>query len=290
MNIADANRISILSFLSDMGYTPIKVRGDSYWFLSPFRNERTASFKVSKYRNVWYDHGMAEGGDMVELAMRLCNLSSVSETLRALSLKTFVLSPIQHVVEKSPSPIMQEMEVRPLNNPSLLRYFTNRHINLIFAKKYCCEVHYMVKGKPYFAAGFSNVSGGYELRNPYFKGCWGHKDITFITLTPQVQQQGCLVFEGFMDFLSYLTITHGQSSFSIGYDGDFLILNSICNINKGKPILNKYERIHCFLDHDVAGRKTTDLLFSILGDKVIDEAYKYQGYKDVNVFLMKTKI
>ena len=60
-------------------------------------------------------------------------------------------------------------------------------------------------GKPYFAIGFPNTAGGYEVRNPFFKGCVAPKDITHI------RQQGvprnmCYLFEGFMDYLSFLTI------------------------------------------------------------------------------------
>ena len=59
--------------------------------------------------------------------------------------------------------------------------------------------------KPYFAIGFPNMAGGYEVRNRYFKGCVAPKDITHI------RQQGgqrcmCYLFEGFMDYLSFLTI------------------------------------------------------------------------------------
>ncbi len=34
----------------------------------------------------------------------------------------------------------------------------------------CEEVRYTLHGKRYFSIGFRNVSGGYELRNRFFKG------------------------------------------------------------------------------------------------------------------------
>jgi hypothetical protein len=38
-----------------------------------------------------------------------------------------------------------------------------------------------VDGRNYFAIGFPNRSGGYEIRNAYFKGCISPKDISVIS-------------------------------------------------------------------------------------------------------------
>lgn len=67
------------------------------------------------------------------------------------------------------------------------------------------ELHFSHGGKSYFAIGFKNKSGGYEVRNLFFKGCMSPKDITHI------RQQGeprytCYVFEGMMDYLSFLSL------------------------------------------------------------------------------------
>ncbi|KAB6146699.1 hypothetical protein GA398_14970 [Bacteroides xylanisolvens] len=35
----------------------------------------------------------------------------------------------------------------------------------------CKEIHYTCNKKRYFAIAFSNIVGGYEICNPYFKGC-----------------------------------------------------------------------------------------------------------------------
>jgi len=31
-----------------------------YWYLSPLREEKEASFKVNRKKNVWYDHGIGK--------------------------------------------------------------------------------------------------------------------------------------------------------------------------------------------------------------------------------------
>ena len=72
------------------------------------------------------------------------------------------------------------MEVRKLDSPVLLSYLQGRGINLELAKRECNEVHFENNGKRYFAIGFRNMAGGYEIRNRYFKGCIAPKDITHI--------------------------------------------------------------------------------------------------------------
>lgn len=36
---------------------------------------------------------------------------------------------------------------------------------------FCKEIHYELRDRHYFALAFGNVSGGYEMRNAYYKGC-----------------------------------------------------------------------------------------------------------------------
>ena len=52
MNIEEAKRIPLEDYLRRMGFSPVKEQGDSLWYRSPFRQERTPSFKVSLSRNL----------------------------------------------------------------------------------------------------------------------------------------------------------------------------------------------------------------------------------------------
>ena len=78
--------------------------------------------------------------------------------------------------------------------PALYSYLRQRGINTELAKRECREVRYLTDGKPYFAVGFPNRSGGYEIRNKLFKGCIAPKDITHIR-QEQPKETFCL-FEG----------------------------------------------------------------------------------------------
>jgi hypothetical protein len=55
-------------------------------------------------------------------------------------------------------------------------------------------------GKNYYAIGFKNNAGGYELRSEKFKGSGSPEDIPF----PGTNAQKISVFDGFFNFLSYL--------------------------------------------------------------------------------------
>ena len=135
------------------------------------------------------------------------------------------------------------------------------------------EIHYKRNGKNYFAIGFKNDAGGYELRNPYFKGCIAPKTITTIVN----YETECHVFEGFMDYLSYLVL-YGECA--------AVVLNSIVNIPHALPILDEYSQGLCHLDNDAAGRMGTQQLITTLGEKCVDTASEYDGHKDFNEYLM----
>ena len=181
------------------------------------------------------------------------------------------------------------MEIRDLAHPALLRYLQGRSINIGLAKKECKELHFIHNGKPYFAIGFPNVSGGYEVRNSFFKGCIAPKDITHIRQQGEAKDK-CLVFEGMMDYLSFLTLRMRNCPTMPNLDKqDYVILNSTANVTKAIDVLYPYERIHCLLDNDYAGWKATQEIEKEYSYRVRDFSHNYQGYADLNDYLCSKK-
>ena len=89
------------------------------------------------------------------------------------------------------------------------------------------------------------------------KAALGHKDISVIPYSVGECQTECLVFEGFMDFLSFLAFAKSHDyRFLIEEKCDYVIMNSVCNLRKSLSYLERYRHIHCFLDNDLAGKKT----------------------------------
>ena len=98
----------------------------------------------------------------------------------------------------------------------------------------------------------------------YFKGCIGHKDLTLLAHTFNEWQNGCLVFEGFMDFLAYMSLVKQQDRwFVVESPCDYMILNSVANLKQALHYLDRYTHIHCFLDNDQAGRKTVESIINV---------------------------
>ncbi len=82
MNIQEIKTIKLQDFLASLGYTPTKQQGNKLWYLSPFRQESHASFKVNSDRNQWYDFGIGKGGNIIDLAELLYKSSDVSYLIR----------------------------------------------------------------------------------------------------------------------------------------------------------------------------------------------------------------
>lgn len=175
----------------------------------------------------------------------------------------------------------EELRVSPLKNTVLLDYLGTRGIPSDIASRECVEVHYRMRGKWYFAVGFKNRKGGLEIRNPYFKGAVSPKDITYVSHNAvDRRQSSVLVFEGFMDYLSYLALKKGQAV------PDCVVLNSVANLPKAVDILRSYGQVCCFLDNDEAGRKAVEEIGRQC-EKVIDKAVHYLPFKDLNEFLQE---
>lgn len=290
MTTQDAKQIRIADYLQSLGYAPIKQQGNSLWYKSPLREETEASFKVNIELNQWYDFGIGKGGNIIALASELYRSDNVPYLLERIAKQTPHLHTANHTSfsfgrQSVSKPMFRHLQVSELSSPVLLSYLNERGINAELTKRECRELHYIYEGKPYFAIGFPNMAGGYEVRNRYFKGCVSPKDITHI------RQQGeprsmCYLFEGFMDYLSFLTIrVKNNPQYPRLTTQDYIVLNSVSNLTKAESILATYTRIGCYLDNDTAGRNAYDNLKRMLGDRLQDMSIHYAGYNDLNEYL-----
>lgn len=172
MNISEAKRIRIVDFLQSLGHVPVRIRHNQYWYLSPFREEQMPSFKVNDKLNEWYDFALSEGGGIIELVLRLYRLCSVSEALRVIESRTNALPSARlplACAEPDIGEAMTNMVVLPLSHHALLSYLRSRYVDMGIARQFCKEIHYELRKRHYFSIAFENVSGGYEMRNPYYK-------------------------------------------------------------------------------------------------------------------------
>ena len=283
MNIKEIKRIKLQDFLAAMGCKPVKQYGVNLMYLSPLRTEKHASFKVNTEINQWYDFGIGRGGNIIALAELLYNSSDVSYLIHQIerNAPSSVSGSLPTVKPTTPQNSFEHLQVLPITHPALIKYLEERCIDVETARTVCKELHFDTRGKHYFGIGFPNIAGGYEIRNPFFKGCIAPKDIShFYAEEPK---KVCLIFEGFMDFLSFMTLRRKEN------DGlkrqDYLVLNSVTNIHKAAKRLSRYDSVQCFLDNDNAGRNAYLQLSKELGKSVTDASTLYNGFKDLNEYL-----
>ena len=283
MNIDQIKQIKLQDFLAAMGCKPVKQYGVNLMYLSPFRTEKHASFKVNTENNQWYDFGIGRGGNIIALAELLYNSSDVSYLIHQIerNAPSSVSGSLPTVKPTTPQNSFEHLQVLPITHPALIKYLEERCIDVEMARTVCKELHFDTRGKHYFGIGFHNIAGGYEIRNPFFKGCIAPKDIShFYAEEPK---KVCFVFEGFMDLLSFMTLRRKEN------DGlkrqDYLVLNSVTNIHKVAKRLSRYDSVQCFLDNDEAGRNAYLQLSKELGKTVTDASTLYNGFKDLNEYL-----
>lgn len=278
--IKEIKSIPLASFMSRLGHEPAARKGTRLWYKSPLRQEHTPSFKVDTTLNCWYDFGLGRGGNIIDLAAELYQSTDLRYLMRCIA-DSYPVPSVPTVsssfAPRHSAPSMVRFEVVPLEHRALVAYLQERGIPAYIAKAKCKEVHYSANGRFYFAVAFENVSGGWELRNRYFKGCRGRKDISYLPWARDGPSTECAVFEGFIDYLSALAL-------GIISGADAIILNSVVNVNKAVPFLRGYRTINCYLDNDNAGQSALAELTSIYGSTVIDRSTLYSEFNDLNEY------
>ena len=234
-------------------------------------------------KEIWHDFGTGQGGDIFNLAGEFIGSGDFKAQARFITETWGGLAPEHKTVSRTDGSDREDIikkesftdvQFGPLYNRVLLQYLAERGISSDVAVPNCREVRYTLHGKRYFAIGFRNVSDGYELRNRFFKASLSPKDISLMDNGSDT----CNLFEGFIDCLSWLEL-------GLGYGDDYLVLNSVSLLERSFPILDRYERVNCYLDRDEAGRRTLEALRKRYADKLVDCSSLYKGYKDLNEYL-----
>lgn len=277
--IARLKAIPIIDYLNLQGYQPVKASGAELVYYSPKNIEATPSFLVNPRKNVFHDYsGEGEQGDIIRLVQYLtgCGFFRAIETLEALSSNFQPFSFSGEVTTLNNSSSVEIVSVQPIRSRPLLAYIASRRIPFSVAQTYLKEIHYRTKGKQYYAVGFRNDKGGYELRSQYFKGGTSPKWFTSVL----ARNRGSInVFEGVFDFLSCCEMFN-----VLQLKNSTLILNSLSFLTDIVPTLSQYDTVNVFLDNDTAGKKALERLRTIILN-VRDCSYYYAGYKDFNEYL-----
>ena len=286
-DLSRIKRYPIVEYLERKGIKPVRKTPTYTMYRSPLREETHPSFKVDTEKNLWIDYGEGRGGSIIDLCMRMegCTLS---EAIRRLGQNAsldaaYGLSKEKSDIDTSPVTPWQPSGARKLIEvsdtlPSHLEAYLadKRCIDLNRARPFLKCICYEVRGRRYQAIGFANLSGSYKLRDDKtFKGTIAPKDITPIFTD---RAEPVCIFEGFMDFLSFLSMKEEITNHC-------LVMNSVSNVARTIRYLNDRHltNIRAFLDNDEAGRRAVQD-FIKTGFHVEDMNIHYKDFKDLNDF------
>ena len=286
-DLSRIKRYPIMEYLERKGIKPVRRTAAYALYCSPLREETHPSFKADREKNLWIDYGEGRGGSIIDLCIRLegctfseaiCRLGQNASEYTAHSYsKTEPRIGLNQTTTRQASGTRRLISISNTLPPHLQEYLKKeRCINLEKATPFLKCISYEVRGRRYEAIGFANSSDGYELRDDKtFKGTIAPKDITPIF---EDKAQPVCLFEGFMDFLSFLSMKGEVTN-------QCLVMNSVSNVVRSIHYLNKRNitSVRAFLDNDDAGRKAVQE-FVNTGFKVEDMAVYYRDFKDLNDF------
>ena len=284
-DLSRIKRYPIVEYLERKGVKPVRRTAAYALYCSPLREETHPSFKVDTEKNLWIDYGEGRGGSIIDLCMRMegCTLSEAIRRLGQNAPVNDTYSFLNDFVPNNSQPMMAINGARRLIGISdtLPPYFQEylmkeRCIDLEKAMPFLKCISCEVRGRRYQAIGFANLSGGYELRDDKtFKGTIAPKDITPIFTD---RAEPVCIFEGFMDFLSFLSMKEEITNHC-------LVMNSVSNVARTIRYLNDRHLTHIrtFLDNDEAGRRAVQD-FIKAGFHVEDMNIHFQDFKDLNEY------
>lgn len=171
----------LTDFLARLGHEPVRRSSNELWYLAPYRGERTPSFRVNVAKQLWYDFGLGKGGDIFTLAgefLQSDDFMKQAKFIAEAANMTVAGWEKPAYLPKPTEPVFEDVEVAPLLRSPLTDYLAERGIPIAITSRHCCRLNYSVRGKRYFAVGFLNMAGGYEVRSRFFKGCIPPKDVS----------------------------------------------------------------------------------------------------------------
>lgn len=288
MNCKQLNSIGLEEVLRALGHLPIRQNEKEAWYPNPFGPESHASFKVDRKQNLWYLFSEGVGGNTTDFLQKYFNCP-VTDVLKWVSDHSFFSFHPQKKIEAVKLPPSYKIDkICEVKHPNLKAYLSQRGLSeavYTFVK----EVHFSFGSKKLYAIGFENRSGGWEVRNKYYKGVLASHDLSLFSIggmhidrnSTSPTEPKVMVFEGFIDALSFIEL---QKSFQ----GDLLVLNSTAMIKRAIDVLTPYSEINLFLDNDKSGRNCTNTILKSF-PHAKDFSNLYSNHKDLNQYLMEKR-
>lgn len=293
-DLQHSKAIPIGDYLHACGIEPAKRYNGYALYHAPYREDPNASLKVDFRQNLWHDYGTSQDGSIIDLVMRMRGSSAYEAMAHLAEEKATTLAPFpfhrearieQKRKEQRPSNtrrILSISEELPLHLQRLLRrgllcrsevgistlcradflgVYDGRRELVVTSRK---NSRLILKNSRLFC---EKVSTDFSAPS---------KCLFPITVAGEANNASLCIFEGFMDFLSLLTMKGKEFA-------PCLVLNSVSNLPRVIDYL--YEKgidaVRAFLDNDQAGRQALQGTQSS-GIKVEDMSRHYSQHKDLN--------
>lgn len=273
-----------------LGDKVVKKTSRGYLARCPWKEDKNPSLTVTLDGKGWHDLSDGSHGNLVDMVQRCLNTTDFSRVCAAFGTVTPFSFHQPRIFDKGKEKDngFAFCDIVPLQNRVLYAYLGARCINTTIAKRFLKEAHYGFEiredGRYLFALAYGNDIGGYELRGAPnkanadgFKGGTAPKGITTHLRQENV---ATVVFEGFMDMLSWVTMTDGVKH-------NLVVMNSVTNKEETVEVLRSISgTIYLCLDNDKAGNDATIFIQNAL-PSAIDYRSHFAPAKDVNEFLVK---
>ena len=296
--VTEAKRMDLLTYLRT--YEPgqlVRVSGNTYC------TREHDSLKISNGKWMWWSRGIG-GRTALDYLIKVKELSFI-EAVETIMGNCAVTAPVYETESRS---YEEQPLLLPQKSPTsdvVTQYLFGRGIDYEIIN-YCLEQELIIESLPYHNAVFIGYDENKEPKYAAYRAtnqsrimgdCTGSKKQYSFRLTAENTGEVHL-FECAIDLLSYATLMKLEGkdwrqfnlvSLAGVYSPKQKIEDSKVPVTLGR-LLEKdktIRRIVLHLDNDIAGRKATKALQTILSDKyeVVDDPPKYG--KDVNDFLCK---
>ncbi len=225
---------------------------------------------------LWHDFGSGKGGSWIDLVMELYGWDYITAVRflreRYLRGEGRELTEREELSKRTTAKIL---EVKQVEHPALIGYLRERKIEKI--PDWLRELHWETRGRRFFGVGAPTVSGTWTVRNRL--GKWAVRESASQRHSYSLIQRGSsylAVFEGLFDALSWEQLELRRT--------DILILNSVWNLSKALPVLERYDALILGLDNDETGSSARREIAERFGERAL--FLRFKG-KDLNEALVK---
>lgn len=254
-------QVTMSMLLSHLGHQPIISTGDELLYRNVLRDaEAVPTLAINTRLGVWFDRITKKSGDIIDFGMTYWSGLSMDQVLEKIG--QVCTSPPKTLDEGVRTgrrrravkiPYYHIAETRPLGcNPEITAYLQSRNIWEISLGQ-LKEVYYYVvdekrRRKDFFAAGWQNENGGWEVMGRNFAGCLGLKGMTFIA----GDTSSLMLFSDYIDYLGwkYANRTAHQS---------ILVMNAPEFLAAAKSRAAKFQDVAVFFNRDQEAKSLSAL-------------------------------